>query len=54
MGTEYMQTIMKEEMSRGKLYKYQQDAKKITEGGGVVGPIRSCHCDPKVKVPVLY
>lgn len=53
MGTEYMQTIMKEEMSRGKLYKYQQDAKKIT-AGGVVGPIKSCHCDPKVKVLVLY
>lgn len=33
MGTEYMRPIMKEEMSRGKLYKYQQDAKKITEGG---------------------
>ena len=31
MGTEYMQTTMKEEMSRGKLY--QQDAKKINKGG---------------------
>ena len=27
MGTEYMQTIMKEELSRGTLYKYQQDAR---------------------------